>query len=274
MSRIQILKLLLITSFVLIISLVIIEIIYGNSVSVSSGTEYMWYYLPHKSGEQPKPMEKASYLKEHINNHDVYYVGSPDEKVIYITFDDCPVNGNIPAILDTLEKHHATAAFFMTEAYMRKYPDVIRRIVNDGCLVCNHTADHLSVTRLSLAKFESEIKGVEDAYKDATGFDLPKFFRPPQGKFNENSLDYTEQLGYITVFWSFRYVDWEVNNQPSENKAISTILDATHPGEIALLHCQSKTNVKILEKLLTEWETLGYSFKSLDYLTGKTSNAS
>lgn len=269
MTTVNISRLLLIAVFILLMSLIIIELVYGNSVSVSSSAEYMWYYLPHESGIQPKPMEKASYLKEHIKNHDVYYVGDPDEKIIYITFDDCPANGNIPAILDTLEKYHATAAFFMTEEYIRKYPDVIRRIVNDGCLICNHTADHICVTRLSLKKFEGELKGVEDAYKDATGLELPKYFRPPQGSFNENSLDCTEQLGYITVFWSFRYVDWEINNQPSEKSAISTILKETHPGEIALLHCQSKTNVKVLEKILAEWEKLGYSFKSLDYLTGK-----
>jgi peptidoglycan-N-acetylmuramic acid deacetylase len=269
MEKDKILMILLAAVFFILSSLIFSGLYSAQLLTVSSRPEYMWYYLPHEQCRQPEPMEKAQYLKELIKNHDVYYAGNPDEKVIYITFDDCPSNGNIPAILETLEKHNATAAFFMTEKYIESYPDVINRIVDDGCLVCNHTADHISVTRITLNKFESELKGVEDAFKEATGRELPKYFRPPQGMFNEDSLEYTQQLGYITIFWSFRYTDWDVGNQPSEYCAIKTILDETHPGEIALLHCQSKTNVKILDNVLAAWEELGYSFKSLDYLTGR-----
>jgi peptidoglycan-N-acetylmuramic acid deacetylase len=268
MAKEKILMILLAAVFFILSSLIMSGLFSNQLLTVSSQPEYMWYYLPHEQGMQPEPMEKAPYLKDHIKNHDVYYAGSPLEKVIYITFDDCPSNGNIPAILGVLEKHNATAAFFMTEKYIENYPDVIKRITDDGCLICNHTADHICVTRITLSKFESELKGVEDAFKKATGRELQRYFRPPQGMFNEDSLDYTQQLGYITVLWSFRYTDWDVANQPSESSAIKTILKETHPGEIALLHCQSKTNVKILDSVLDAWEELGYSFKSLDYLTG------
>ncbi len=228
--------------------------------SSMSQTVYSWYYLPHKEGQQPEPMEKAKYIR----NYDALYVGAADEKIIYLTFDDCPNNDNIPTILDTLKKHHAGAAFFMTETYIRSHPDVIQRIVSEGSLVCNHTANHVLVTNLSFEKFQAELKGVEDAYFEVTGQQLPKYFRPPQGQFNEVTLSYTEQLGYTTVFWSFRYVDWEVNNQPSEQKAYDTIMGETHPGMIILLHSQSKTNVKILDKIMTDWESEGYTFKTLD----------
>ncbi len=226
--------------------------------------EYMWYYIPAGHGKQPYPMEKARFIKK----HDVVYVGRPDRKVIYLTFDDCPENGNIPAILDVLEAHSATAAFFMTEVFIRRHPDVVRRMADDGYLVCNHTSHHVAVTRLSYEKFRAELKGVEDAYRSVTGKELAKYFRPPQGSFTERTLAYTEDLGYTTVFWSFRYVDWEVNSQPSEQKAFSTIIHETHPGAVVLLHCQSKTNVKVLDRVLDEWEQEGYVFDSLDDLTG------
>lgn len=236
----------------------------GISLSGSRGIpaltdEFMWYYLPHDKDEQPEPMEKAPYLKDYY----VLYVGPADKKVIYLTFDDCPENGNIPAILDVLEKHNAPAAFFMTEDYIRKNPDTISRIAGDGYLVCNHTSHHTCVTGVPFEKFKAEIKGVEDAYREITGKELAKYFRPPQGKFSEKSLSYTEEMGYVTVFWSFRYMDWEANNQMSEDRAFSIIMKETHPGEIALLHCQSKTNIKILDRVMTAWEEQGYAFGSI-----------
>ncbi|MGI5850418.1 MAG: polysaccharide deacetylase family protein [Christensenellales bacterium] len=226
----------------------------------TSAQEFMWYYLPHEPNKQPLPMEKADYIR----NYNVLYVGPSEEKVIYLTFDDCPQNGNIPAILDTLEMHQAPAAFFMTETFIRKNPDIIRQIVDCGHLICNHTSHHVSVSRLSFEKFKAELKGVEDAYRDVTGLELPKYFRPPQGLFSESTLSYAEKLGYTIVFWSFRYVDWEVHNQPPEDKAFSAIMKETHPGEIILMHSQSKTNVKVLDKVLSAWEEQGYKFGSLD----------
>ena len=232
----------------------------GNSML--SSTVYLWYYLPHGPGEPPKPIEKAKYL----HNYDVLYVGPADEKALYLTFDDCPENDNISSILDTLKEHGATAAFFMTEDYIRRHPDIIRRIVNEGSLVCNHTSSHASVTGLGFDQFKAEIEGVENAFREAAGQPLPKFFRPPQGRFSEITLSFAQQLGYTTVFWSFRYEDWDHNHQPSEDQAFKTIISETHPGEILLLHSQSSANVKILGRLLAAWEEQGYTFKSIGTL--------
>lgn len=234
--------------------------------NIYSTTEYMWYYLPHEPDKQPKPMEKAKYL----GNYDVLFVGSPDSKSLYLTFDDCPNNSNIPKILDVLEKHDAPAIFFMTENYIRQHPDVIQRIVGGGSIVGNHTSSHVGVTGLSFSKFEEELNGVEEAYREATGFELPKYFRPPQGKFNELTLNYAERLGYTTVFWSFRYDDWNEYSQQSEEKAYKIIMSETHPGEILLLHSQSSTNVKILDRLLTAWEEQGYTFEPISDINEKT----
>lgn len=238
--------------------------------SVLSSTEYLWYYLPHNPNQPPEPIEKAKYL----GNYDVIYVGPTDEKALYLTFDDCPNNDNISKILDTLKEHNATASFFMTEDYIRQYPDVIRRIVDEGSIVCNHTSSHGSVTGLSFERFRSELEGVEDAYREAAGQDLPKFFRPPQGRFSEVTLSYAEKLGYTTVFWSFRYEDWNDHHQPSADQAFKTIISETHPGEILLLHSQSSTNVKILGRLMDAWEEQGYEFKSISDIPSNRKNGS
>ncbi len=233
-----------------------------------SSTEYLWYYLPHETGEPPRPIEKATYLDQ----YDVLYVGPPDENALYLTFDDCPEGDNIPKILDTLERHNAPAAFFMTEAYIRAHPDVIRRIVDGGSLVGNHTASHVRVTGMDFDRFAAELSGVEDAYREATGRELPKFFRPPQGRFSEVTLDFARRLGYATVFWSFRYEDWDPCHQLSEEQAMKTILAETHPGEILLLHSQSSTNVRILDRLLSTWEEQGFVFRSLGDISHRAVN--
>ena len=115
-------------------------------------------------------------------------------------------------------------------------------------------------------KFKEEITSVEKAYKKVTGKDMPKYFRPPMGKFSERSLKYTQDLGYKSIFWSFAYVDWYEDNQPTHEFAKEKIYSRTHPGAIVLLHPNSKTNTEILDEVITHWEKEGYKLKTLDSL--------
>jgi peptidoglycan-N-acetylmuramic acid deacetylase len=223
--------------------------------------EYIWYCLPHKENEQPLPTEKAQFIKD----YSVIYVGDEDEKAIYLTLDDPSGSGKIAAILDALKNHGAKAAFFMTEAYIRKNPKIIMRMAEEGHLVCNHTAHHINISHvMNFKKFKEELGAVEEAYREVTGSELSKYFRPPEGRFSELTLKYAALMGYTTVFWSFCYKDWEAGRQLSGDKAIARIVEETHPGEVIMLHTQSSTNVKILEELLSEWEEMGYRFKRLD----------
>ena len=121
----------------------------------------------------------------------------------------------------------------------------------------------------NIDKFNEEILSTAKAYKEVTGKEMPKYFRPPMGKFSERSLKYTQDLGYSTIFWSFAYVDWYDSNQPSHEEAKKKIYSRTHPGAIVLLHSNSQTNAEILDEVLTHWEEEGYTIKSLDYLTDK-----
>lgn len=231
-----------------------------------SNTEYNWYFNPRNDYQQPTPIKEASFFKK----YDSFYVGDPNEKIIYLSFDAGYESGNTEKILDTLKKHNAPAQFFVVESYIRNNPDIIKRMVADGHLVCNHSKKHLSMASINdIDKFNSEIISVEEAYKEVTGKEMPKYFRPPMGKFSEQSLKNTKDLGYKTVFWSFAYVDWYDNKQPTHEYAKEKIYTRTHPGAIVLLHPNSKTNTEILDEVLTHWESEGYKLKTLDYLTKK-----
>ena len=107
------------------------------------------------------------YLPSFFTKYNSYYVGNPNEKVIYLTFDSGYENGTTESILDTLKKHKVKAHFFVVESYIKNNPELIKRMVNEGHLVCNHSKNHLSMAQITdFEKFKSEIISVEKAYKE------------------------------------------------------------------------------------------------------------
>lgn len=116
------------------------------------------------------------------------------------------------------------------------------------------------------ASFQKELEGVSKLYKEITGKEMTKYYRPPQGKYSTENLKMAKELGYQTYFWSLAYVDWNVDAQPTKEEAFNKLLPRVHPGAIVLLHNTSKTNGKILDELLTKWEEMGYTFKPLSEL--------
>ena len=95
---------------------------------------------------------------------------------------------------------------------------------------------------------------------------MKKFYRPPQGKYSADQLNWAKESGYKTIFWSLAYVDWEVDKQPSKEEAISKLCERIHPGSIILLHSTSSTNAEIMEEIIKEWKNMGYTFGTLEEL--------
>ena len=204
---------------------------------------------------------------EQLARYGACYLGDTGRKVLYLTFDAGYENGNTAAILDALKKHHAPAAFFVVGNYLETAPDLVRRMVEEGHIVGNHTYHHPDMSKLSdPAAFQKELGDLEALFLKTTGQELPKFYRPPQGKFSEENLQQAQALGYRTVFWSLAYVDWYQDQQPSHDQAFQKLLPRVHDGAIVLLHSTSQTNAEIMDELLTRWEEMGYTFASLDEL--------
>lgn len=235
-----------------------------TKVIISDNTELNWYYVHRKNGEVPEtPKESAPFLKE----CEGYFLGDTSNKVLYLTFDEGYERGNTPAILDTLKKLNIKAAFFVVKPYIDGYPEIVKRMVNEGHLVCNHSSHHPSMASIrDTEKFKKEFTEVEESFKNLTGQEMPKYFRPPMGKYSKFSLEQTKNLGYKTVFWSFAYRDWMIDNQPSQAEGIKKIKNGVFPGCIMLLHAVSDTNTKILEQVLSDLQKEGYEFKTLDDL--------
>lgn len=232
--------------------------------SFSDEDELNWYYVGKgKDQIAEAPRESSNFLKE----NSAYYLGDTSNKVLYLTFDEGYENGHTEKILDILKENQVPAAFFVVKPYITQQPEIIKRMVNEGHIVGNHSVHHPSMAQIhDKEKYATELKGVEDAYKELIGQDMPKFFRPPMGKYSKESLKMTKDLGYKTIFWSFAYKDWLVNNQPAENYAIQKINKGAHPGSIMLLHAVSETNTKVLDTVIKTLKQEGYEFKSLNDL--------
>ena len=207
---------------------------------------------------------------DELAQYDAYYAEDTDEKVLYLTFDAGYENGNTEPILDALAKHSVSATFFVVGTYIDSEPELIKRMVEEGHTVGNHTWHHPDMSQIAtMDSFKKELVDVEDAYRDVTGQEMTKFYRPPQGKYNEENLKMAQQLGYKTFFWSLAYVDWYQDDQPSPEEAFDKLLGRIHPGAIVLLHSTSSTNAQILDELLTKWEEMGYEVRPLTDLAGE-----
>ena len=203
----------------------------------------------------------------HLARYDGAYLGNTGDKVLYLTFDAGYENGSTAKILDTLKAHQVPAAFFLVGNYIEKNADLVRRMAQEGHIVANHTMHHPDMSKLSdKAAFSKELTDLETLYKETTGQEMPKYYRPPQGLYSEENLKMAKELGYKTVFWSLAYVDWNNDAQPTAEEAFRKLLPRTHNGAVVLLHSTSKTNAEILDELLTKWKDMGYRFGTVEEL--------
>ena len=142
---------------------------------------------------------------------------------------------------------------------------MVKLMVQEGHMIGNHTYHHPDMSKIATKEaFAKEMMDNEALFKKITGYDMQKYYRPPQGKYNIANLKMANEMGYSTFFWSLAYVDWKQDDQPTREEAFSKLLTRVHPGAIVLLHNTSSTNAGILDELLTKWEEIGYRFGTLD----------
>lgn len=205
--------------------------------------------------------------KQELVELEAYYLGNEKEKKIYLTFDAGYENGNTEKILDALKENDVKAAFFLVGNYLETCPDIVKRMVEEGHIVGNHTYHHKDMEALTTEEaFIKELTDLEVLYKKIINKDMPKFYRPPQGKYSKEQLLWAKKNGYKTCFWSLAYVDWDEKKQPTNEQAMEKLTKRIHPGAIILLHSTSSTNAQILGDIIREWKNMGYTFGELTSL--------
>jgi peptidoglycan-N-acetylmuramic acid deacetylase len=223
-----------------------------------SNNTLSWYFN-RNSNHQPPTAQRTFDIRT-LNG---FYLGDISQKTVYLTFDEGYEYGFTSEILNILAEKNIQAAFFVTLPYVRSQPELIQRMINEGHLVCNHSVRHLSSPSLTDEEFEYEIMELERFYAQNFDAEMAKFFRPPMGEYSARTLALADNLGYRTVFWSFAYQDWIVDNQPGADVAYNTVMNNLHNGSVILLHAVSESNTQALPYIIDSVIEQGYRFGSL-----------
>lgn len=232
-------------------------------IVMPSAKAYGWGLSKNDRHETPN----VGFYKNEIEGTDSYFVGDVNQKEIYLTFDAGYDNGVLSKILDILKEKEVKSTFFVTGDFLTRQSELTKRIVEEGHIIGNHTANHKNITKISYEKLQDELETVENMYYEITGQKMIKFFRPPEGEFTKEALLNVKSLGYKTFFWSIAYKDWETNNQHGGDYGYKAIMNNVHNGAIILMHTVSKDNLECLPRVIDELRAQGYTIKNLDEMS-------
>lgn len=219
-----------------------------------------WGIKRNNNHEQP---DLGNTNKKIIDSAKGIAMGGKDSKKVYLTFDEGYEAGYTEEILQTLKDNNVKATFFITAHYVNTSSDLVKKMIDDGHIIGNHTVNHKSMPDLSNDQIKDEVMNLHKSIYEKFGYEMT-YLRPPKGEYSERTVNYCNTLGYTTVMWSFAYDDWNENGQKGEEYAKSKILNNIHNGAVILLHGNSKDNTNVLDYCIKEIKNMGYEFASLD----------
>ena len=231
-----------------------------STTTALSNEKIEWGVKREKDHKQPDLGSKNINL---MKKYDGIAMGNSEKNIVYLTFDNGYEAGYTASILDILKANDVKATFFITAHYLNSQPDLVKRMVEEGHIVGNHTVNHHSMPSLTEEEIKKEIMDLHHSVLELTGYEM-KYMRPPKGEYSERTLSLSNSLGYTTVMWSLAYDDWDENKQGREEYGKTKILENIHPGAVILLHGTSKDNMNILDTCIKEIKNMGYEIKSID----------
>lgn len=188
------------------------------------------------------------------------------EKVVALTFDDGPDARYTPAILDILKDKDVKATFFVVGQQIKKDPDVLKRIVEEGHVIGNHSANHKNLAKLTKEQVLQEINDADELIREAVGF-TPELFRAPYGSVSDTLKSILEEQDRELVGWNVDTRDW-AGTSIADMRA--NIKKNTKPGSIILMHSFGSKSiehtVKMLPHVIDDLREMGYSFVTADQL--------
>ena len=195
--------------------------------------------------------------------------------VVALTFDAGANADAVPSILATLQRDRLPATFFLTGNFVRDYPATARQIAADGFRIGDHTISHPYLTRLSDAAVRREILGAAGQITAVTGANPAPLLRFPFGDADARTIAIANGIGYVPVRWTVDTLGWEgTAGHITASVVAARVLAGLRPGEIVLMHVGSNPDdhttfdADALPRIISELRVRGYSFVTLDALTG------
>ena len=258
-------KVMIMFIFIVVIFAVSLVVVNNNqtistSVSVANSKVIGWGIKRANNNMQP---DVGADNRKMLEENGGICLGKDTEKVIYLTFDEGYEAGYTEKILKTLKENDIKATFFITAHYLNTHPELVKRMIEEGHDVGNHTVNHKSMPEITEAEIKKEVMDLHTAVYEKFGYEM-KYIRPPKGEYSEKTLQICNEMNYQTVMWSFAYDDWEESKQGREEYGKEKILKNLHPGEVMLLHGTSKDNMNILSECIQMIKKEGYEFRKLE----------
>lgn len=211
--------------------------------------------LPAQTPPVLAPTVKYSYTSCHV-----------DGPYIAITFDDGPSAQLTPRLLDALKERGIKATFFVVGRNVAEYPDIVRRMDDEGHEIANHSWSHPALTQMGAESVRKQIENTNYAIEKITG-KRPTLVRPPYGATSSVlNKRFTEQYGLKVILWSVDPLDWKYRNA---NRVYNSIVQNTQPGSIILAHDIHATTVAAMPQTLDTLLARGYKFVTVSELISR-----
>lgn len=213
-----------------------------------------WFSMPHRS--------VLASVSEYGN---VYYRSSSHSQQIALTFDDGPHPRYTEEILEILNEYQISATFFIIGVNAEAYPEELKKIVDSGCEIGNHTYSHKRIQTLSVQEMKEQFLQCEETIVRLTGI-RPQILRPPEGKMTDSLRKVACELNCNVVLWNIDTLDWALN--PSET-IVQTVMKNVKGGDIILMHdyvSGGNTTCGALRRMIPALLSQGYEFVTVSQL--------
>lgn len=251
-----------------ILTLAMLLLMGQGTMTFAADQPFHFGFVKSSNGKLPSIDQEG--FKNLLKEHGAIFTGNTAAKELYLTFDNGYEQGYTSKILDVLKEKQVPAIFFVTGHYIKTEPELLKRMVQEGHLIGNHSWSHPDMSQITAAQIRNELDKVKTEVLAVTGQQQMRYLRPPRGIFNRQALAVSKELGYTNVFWSIAYRDWEPNRQQGWEYAYRNVMTQLHPGAVILLHAVSSDNTGALGKIIDDARSQGYEFKSLDDMSSHT----
>jgi peptidoglycan/xylan/chitin deacetylase (PgdA/CDA1 family) len=182
--------------------------------------------------------------------------GNASKAQVALTFDAGASSEPTTAILDALKSAGVHSTMFLTGAWIKENPALVRRILTDGHQVANHTMTHPDLLTLSDAEIEQQLSDTDRLFKETTGTQFAPYFRPPFGARDKRVLQAAWRAGYRSVYWTLDSGDWVADATPAGVR--DKVLQGTKNGYIVIMHLGSPQTAQVLPDVLRGLQAAGY----------------